>query len=119
MGLKNTLSDLLKVGDIKDTIIKLVEAKFELKKLEIQEKIERAVADAVFRFMFLVLASVVLIFVLIIASWGLNVWLGTPWGYVTILVLLLIGLGLFYAQRDSVKREIREIIQKEMDAMDS
>ncbi|WP_304237140.1 phage holin family protein [Jiulongibacter sediminis] len=119
MGLKNSLSDLFKLGEIKDSVIKLIEAKFELKKLEIQEKIERAVADAVFRFIFLVLASVALVFLLMIVAWGLNVWLGAPWGYVIIFAFLLIFLATLYSKRDTIKTAIREVIQKEMDAMDS
>ncbi|MGR3811114.1 phage holin family protein [Jiulongibacter sp. NS-SX5] len=119
MGLKNSLSDLFKLGEIKDSVIKLIEAKFELKKLEIQEKIERAVADAIFRFVFLVLGSIAVVFLLMIAAWGLNLWLGAPWGYVLIFALLAITLGVIYLKRTDIKLTIREVIQKEMDAMDS
>lgn len=119
MGLKNSLSDLFKLGEIKDSVIKLIEAKFELKKLEIQEKIERAVADAIFRFVFLVLGAVTLVFLLLIVAWWLNQWLGAPWGYVTIFGLLLVMLIVVYTGRNKIKTAVREIIQKEMDAMDS
>jgi hypothetical protein len=54
-----------------------------------------------------------------IVAWGLNVWLGAPWGYVIIFAFLLIFLATLYSKRDTIKTAIREVIQKEMDAMDS
>ncbi|MCR9062963.1 MAG: phage holin family protein [Cytophagales bacterium] len=119
MGLKNSLSDLLKIGEIKDNVIGLIEAKFELKKLEIQEKAERAVADLIYRFIFLIVATFSMVFMLILIAWSVNQWLGEPWGYVIILAIMLLILLFFHLKRDEVKEQIKEVIQKEMDAMDS
>ena len=44
MGLKESVSDYLKFDELKENFIKLIEAKFELKKVEIQENIERKLA---------------------------------------------------------------------------
>jgi 1,4-dihydroxy-2-naphthoate octaprenyltransferase len=62
---------------------------------------------------------VALVFLLLIAVWGLNLWLGEPWGLVIIFTLLLIILAVVYSKKDQIKSSIREVIQKEMDAMDS
>ncbi|AWV99645.1 phage holin family protein [Arcticibacterium luteifluviistationis] len=119
MSLKSSIGDLFKLGEIKDSVISLIEAKFELKKIEIQEKAERGVAELIFTILLLILGSTVLVFVLILAAFGLNVWLGEPYGYVTILVLLLITFAVVYKKKREIKEMITETIQKEMDAMDS
>ena len=91
----------------------------ELKKIEIQEKAERGVAELIFVILLMILGSIVLVFALILAAYGLNVWLGEPYGYVVILVLLLLTLGIVYNKKSEIKEIITETIQKEMDAMDS
>ena len=40
MGFKKNIAELFQLGEIKDSIIGLVEAKVQLKKIEIQEKVE-------------------------------------------------------------------------------
>ncbi|WP_341226582.1 phage holin family protein [uncultured Arcticibacterium sp.] len=119
MSLKSSIGDLFKLGEIKDSVISLIEAKLELKKIEIQEKAERGVAELIFAILLMVLGSMVLVFVLIMAAFGLNVWLGEPFGYLTILVLLLITLAVVFNKKKEIKEMITETIQKEMDAMDS
>lgn len=119
MGLRNSIGDLLKLGEIKDSIISLFEAKFELKKIEIQEKAERGVAELIFVILLMILGSIVLVFALILAAYGLNVWLGEPYGYVVILVLMLLTVSIVYNKKSEIKEIITETIQKEMDAMDS
>lgn len=119
MSLKNSIGDLFKLGEIKDSVVSLIEAKLELKKIEIQEKAERGVAELIFAILLMILGSIVLIFVLILAAFGLNVWLGEPYGYVVILVLLLITFGVMFNKKREIKEMITETIQKEMDAMDS
>ncbi len=119
MGLTNKLSELLKVGEIKDMVIRLVEAKFELKKLEIQEKLEQMAADAVYWALFLILGAVASVFILILAAWGFNQWLGEPWGYVIILAMALLVMGIMYGASDRVKQQIKEGIQKRMDELEN
>jgi hypothetical protein len=37
MSIKSSISDYFKIDELKENLIKLIEAKFELKKLEVQE----------------------------------------------------------------------------------
>jgi hypothetical protein len=115
MSLKNTLSDFFNVNQVKDAVFRLVEAKLELKKLEILEKVEEVLADMLLRVIFFILAFVAFIFLLILGAWGVNVWLGEPWGYVSVLTLLVLKLFAFYFFKDSCRMIIRKIIQKEID----
>jgi hypothetical protein len=119
MGIKNTLSDMFNLGEIKDKIIELIEAKFELKKLEIQEKAEKGVAEVIFALGLMIFLAVILVFVLHFIAYGLNVWLGEPYGDVIILVLLIISLLMIYTRKDNIKEKIKSVIEKEMDAMDN
>lgn len=119
MGLRSNISDLLKLGEIKDSVVDLIEAKFELKKIEIQEKAERGISELIFTLGLVILGALVLVFILILAAYGLNVWLGTPYGYLIIMILLLITFSSAYANKRTIKEIIRDTIQKEMDAMDS
>ena len=119
MGLRNNLSNLLRLGEIKDSMVRFIEAKFELKKIEIQEKAERGVAELIFTLGLVILGAIVVVFVLILAAYGLNVWLGTPYGYLMILAFLILTFISVYVNKVTIKGKIRDIIQKEMDAMDS
>ena len=47
MSIKSSISDYFKIDELKENLIKLIEAKFELKKLEVQEKIEGLISDIV------------------------------------------------------------------------
>lgn len=119
MGLRNNLSDLLRLGKIKDSLVRFIEAKFELKKIEIQEKAEKGIAELIFTLGLVILGAIVLVFILILAAYGLNSWLGTPLGYIIILVILLATFIGVYVNKGTIKDKIRDTIQKEMDAMDS
>ncbi|MFT4735056.1 MAG: putative membrane protein YqjE [Algoriphagus sp.] len=119
MGLRNNLSDLLRLGKIKDSLVRFIEAKFELKKIEIQEKAEKGIAELIFTLGLVILGAIVLVFILILAAYGLNSWLGTPLGYIIILVILLATFIGVYVNKGTIKDKIRDSIQKEMDAMDS
>ncbi len=119
MSLKNSFTDLLNVSDLKDLVIRLIEARVELKKLEVQEKLESLAANAVYWVVFLILAAVASVFLLILAAWGLNQWLGEPWGYVIILAVSLLLMGSMYGAARFVKEKIRQIIQREVDRIDN
>lgn len=115
MGLRDKLSDLFNLGELKDAVISLIEAKFELKKIEILEKSERAIADLLYYMIFALIASIALVFILILAAFGLNKLLGEPYGTLLILILVLICLLIYHAKRYEVKAKLRERIQKEID----
>jgi uncharacterized membrane protein YqjE len=119
VGFKNSISDLFKLGEIKDAVIQLVEAKFELKKIEIQEKAERGVSELIFTLGLVMFLAIILVFALQIVAYGLNLWLGEPYGLLAVLGFLIILIALVYSERDKIKDKIKDTIQKEMDAMDS
>jgi uncharacterized membrane protein YqjE len=117
MGLKQNLSDLLHIGEIKDSVLEIIEAKIQLKKLEIQEKAEEGIAGLIYGILLATGALLCLIFILILLAYFLNQWLGAPWGYVINLGLAIIALLLLKTQKETIKSKIQDEIVKEMDAM--
>lgn len=117
MGLKQNLSDLLRIGDIKDAVIEIIEAKVQLKKIEIQEKAEEGISGLIYGILLASGALLCVIFALILLAYFLNQWLGEPWGYVINFALAIIALVILKSQKVAIKAKIQEEIIKEMDSM--
>lgn len=117
MGLKQNLNDLLHIGQIKDNVIELIEAKIQLKKLEVQEKAEEGIAGLIYAILLAAGAFLCMLFILILIAYFLNLWLGEPWGYVIMLGFSIVALLILKNQKESIKAKIKDEIIKEMDAM--
>ena len=73
------MSDFLKIGELKENLIKLIEAKFELTKLNVQDKIEGIVVKVAYALITFILGIVVIIFLSILIALGLNHLIGSSW----------------------------------------
>jgi amino acid transporter len=119
MNLKDDMSDFLKIGELRENIIKLIEAKFELTKLGIQDKIESIAVKAVHALVTFILGIVVLIFLSILISVGLNILLKSSWaGFLIMFAFYLIILAIFIFAKDavisSIKKKVEEVVDEHM-----
>jgi amino acid transporter len=119
MNLKDDMSDFLKIGELRENIIKLIEAKFELTKLGIQDKIESIAVKAVHALVTFILGIVVLIFLSILISVGLNILLKSSWaGFLIMFAVYLIILAIFIFAKDavisSIKKKVEEVVDEHM-----
>jgi uncharacterized membrane protein YqjE len=117
MNLKDDMSDFLKIGELRENIVKLIEAKFELAKLGVQDKIESIVVKAVHALLTFILGIVVLIFLSILLAVGLNILLKNSWaGFLIMFVVYLIILAVFIFAKDvvisSIKKKVEEIVDE-------
>lgn len=107
MGLKDSVSKFLRIEEIKYAIIGLVEAKLELKKLEVQEKLGTHLTNFIFGLIALILGLIILIFLSILIAVGLNYWLESVWyGYAIVGAVYVILLIIWLTNEVKVKREI-------------
>lgn len=118
MGLKQNIAELFQLGEIKDTLVGLIEAKISLKKIEIQEKVEYGVGKLIYILIQAFLGMLSFTLALVLAAYFLNIWLGAPWGYVIVLSLSLLSLALFSLKKEEIKEAIRDRVVKEVDAVD-
>ena len=116
MSIKSSISDYFKIDELKENLIKLIEAKFELKKLEVQEKIERLISGIVVKIVmaaFLVLAFVLLN---ILLAETINHLTNKFWaGYVILIVVYLILWLIFKTQKAKVEVIIKAKVGETLD----
>jgi uncharacterized membrane protein YqjE len=116
MSIKSSISDYFKIDELKENLIKLIEAKFELKKLEVQEKIEGLISDIVVKIVmaaFLVLAFVLLN---ILLAETINHLTNKFWaGYVILIVVYLILWLIFKTQKAKVEVIIKAKVGETLD----
>jgi hypothetical protein len=118
MELKEKILGYLKLDELKDNFLKLIEAKFELKKLEIQEKLESKLAPLVF-YLCLSLLSIFSFFLLnlLLGLW-LNRLLDSYFlGFLILFAFYAIVTILFYFSKEKLLAIFKEKIKKEMDEM--
>ena len=119
MNLKDDMSDFLKIGELRENIVKLIEAKFELTKLGVQDKIESIAVKAVYALVTFILGIVVLIFLSILIAVGFNILLKSSWaGFLIMFAVYLIILAVFIFAKDavisSIKKKVEEIVDENM-----
>jgi amino acid transporter len=117
MNLKDDMSDFLKIGELRENIVKLIEAKFELAKLGVQDKIESIAVKAVHALVTFILGIVVLIFLSILIAVGLNILLNSSWaGFLIMFAVYLIILATFIFAKDavisSIKKKVEEVVDE-------
>lgn len=112
MGFKDSVAKFLHIEEIKYAIIGLVEAKLELKKLEVQEKLGTHLTNLIFGLITLILGLIVLMFLSILAAVGLNCWLESVWyGYAIVVAVYIILLIIWLTNEVKVKRDITEKVE--------
>ncbi|MFN3849060.1 MAG: phage holin family protein [Spirosomataceae bacterium] len=110
------MADYLKINELKENIIKLIEAKFELTKLTIQEKIEGIITQLIHTILTMFFGFMFVIFLSILAAVGLNIWLKSQyWGFVIITVVFGGLFGIWTFAKDGVKNAIQQIVEKIVD----
>lgn len=110
------MSDLLKINEFRENVIKLIEAKFELTKLGFQEKIEGIAVKAIYALILFILSITVIIFLSILAAVGLNIWLKSAWlGYLIIFLVYGAILATFIFAKDKVQTKIKQAVQQIVD----
>ncbi len=112
MGLKDSVSKFLRIKEIKYAIIGLVEAKLELKKLEVQERLGTHLTDTIFGLVTLSLGLVSLLFLTILVAVGLNYWLESVWyGYAIAGLFYLFLLAIWSLNEKTVKGKIKTKVE--------
>ncbi len=116
MSLKDSFSRFLRTDEIKYALIGLIEAKLELKKLEVQEILGEQLTNLVYALMLLLIGLMVLLFLSILIASGLNSWLASAWyGYAIIGAIYVCVLIFWISQEFTIKRKIREITEERLD----
>jgi uncharacterized membrane protein len=113
------MSDFLKIGELKDNLVKLIEAKFELTKLNVQDKVESVAVKAVHALVTFILGVVVLIFLSILIAIGLNILLKSSWaGFLIVFAIYAIIFAVFIFAKDaviaSIKKKVEEVVDEQM-----
>lgn len=111
------MSDFLKMSELKENLVKLIEAKFELTKLNVQDKIEGVAVKVVHALLTFILGLVVLVFLSILIAVGLNLLLKSSWaGFLIIFAVYLIVFLLFVFAKDavisSIKKKVEEVVDE-------
>jgi hypothetical protein len=117
---KNTFLMNLKdnITDLRNNIIKLIEAKFELGKLEIQDKIEWIIVKVFYILLLAFLGLMVLIFINILIAIYLSEWLGNKYlGYIISLFLNVFFILLLVFRKDTIQNSIKHLIEKMVDGI--
>jgi cytochrome c biogenesis protein CcdA len=110
------MSDFLKIGELKENLVKLIEAKFELTKLNVQDKIEVIAVKAVYALITFILGIVVIIFLSILFALGINHLLESTWiGFLIMFGIYAIILAIFIFAKKSVLIKIKKRVEKMVD----
>jgi uncharacterized membrane protein YqjE len=118
MSIKSSISDYFKIDELKDNLVKLIEAKFELKKLEVQEKIEGLISGIAVKIVMGVFMVMVLMLLNILLAATINHFTHTFWaGYVILIAVYLILWWVFKTQKAKVEAIIKTKIGEALDEL--
>ncbi|MCE7040999.1 phage holin family protein [Dyadobacter sp. CY312] len=99
--------------EIKDTLFKYFETRIDLFKIEIRDKVERAVVMAVYAAALLCIALTILILIVILIGTFLNKWLESDYlGYLILLGVFVLKLILWIVFRENLIGSIRGFIAR-------
>lgn len=89
--------------EIKNTLFKYLETRIDLFKIEIRDKVERAVVMAVYAAALLCIALTILILVVILIGTFLNKWLESDYfGYLILLGVFIVNLIVWVVFREKL-----------------
>jgi hypothetical protein len=112
MSLKDSVMGFLKIDELKDNLVKLLEAKFELKKIEIIDKAKPKIADIIFKLILAVLGLIIYMFSMMSLGLFIGNLLNASWlGLLIIAVVHAIILIIFVLQKDVVKKAIGDKLE--------
>lgn len=111
MSFKTSISDFLKIDELKDNLLKLAESKFELKKLELLAKVEKLLAKVVMNVLVAIFVFVIFLLLNILAAAIINHYTRSYWiGYGCITALYSLLFALFHFCRPMVSRWVEALI---------
>ena len=107
------MSNFLKIKELKGNLVNLIEAKFELTKLNVQDKIEGIAVRAVYALFTFILSVVVVVFLSILIAIGINLLLKSAWiGFLIMFLLYAILLSIFIYSKEAVLRSIKKQVEE-------
>jgi uncharacterized membrane protein YqjE len=116
MSIKSSISDYFKIDELKENLIKLIEAKFELKKLEVQEKIEGLISGIVVKVVMAVFLFMGFLFLNILLAIGINYLTKTSYaGYAILVAVYLILWYIFNTKKAKVEAIIKNKVAEALD----
>jgi uncharacterized membrane protein YqjE len=96
MSLKSSISYFLKFDELKETLLKLVESKVELKKLELLAKVEKLLAKIILHILIAIFLFIIFLLLNILAAAVINYYMKSYWmGYAIITGLYVVLFGIF------------------------
>lgn len=99
--------EFLKFDELKENFLKLIEAKFELKKLEITEQAEVKIVDLVYLIIKVLVVFVIYILLVIGLSFLIGNYFGMPYlGFLVFLIIHIILLLYLFNQKVKIKEVI-------------
>ncbi|WP_367913741.1 hypothetical protein [Leadbetterella sp. DM7] len=111
MSLKTSISDFLKIDELKDNLLKIAESKFELKKLELLAKVEKLLAKIVMNVLVAIFIFIIFLLLNILAAAIINYYTRSYWiGYACITGLYSLLFVLFHFCKPWVSRKIEALI---------
>ncbi len=114
MGLFDKIGGMLNLNELKDQVLGLMEAKFELKKIELQEKAEEQIAAAFYKLIFVFLGFIILVLLSVWGALALNALIGYPFGFVLIILFYAFIILVVYLLRKSIAFKIREKLEQKI-----
>lgn len=116
MSIKSSISDYFKIDELKDNLVKLIEAKFELKKLEVQEKIEGLISGIAVKIVMGVFLVMVFMLLNLLLAATINHFTHTFWaGYVILIAVYLILWWVLKTQKAKVETIIKTKVGEALD----
>lgn len=109
--MKTSISDFLKIDELKDNLLKLAESKFELKKLELLAKVEKLLAKVVMNVLVAIFIFIIFLLLNILTAAIINYYTKSYWiGYACITGLYSVLFALFHFCKPTVSRWVEALI---------
>lgn len=111
MSLKTSISDFLKIDELKDNLLRLAESKFELKKLELLAKVEKLLAKVVMNVLVAIFIFIIFLLLNILVAAIINYYTRSYWiGYACITALYTLLFVIFHFCKEHVSRRVEALI---------
>jgi uncharacterized membrane protein YqjE len=115
MSLKSSIAEYLKIDEIKENFIKLIEAKFELKKLEFQEKAENWISELMVKLILALFLFIIFILLNVFLALVINFYTNSIWiGFTTLMGFYLIMWGVLKSQKQKIKDAVGQRVKESM-----
>ena len=115
MSLKSSIAEYLKIDELKENVIKLFEAKLELKKLEFQEKVEDWMSELMVKLILALFFFIIFILLNVFLALVINFYTKTIWiGFTTIIGFYLIIWIVFKSQKQKITAAVGQKVKETM-----